>query len=76
MTSYTCVNRYNVQTLLDPIKPLTVPEWVTCGFCTGDRRGVRGTDMDVGLKEMCNRHIDFCLNELGSWWGIAKVLMH
>lgn len=41
MTTYTRLDIYNVDTLLDPIKPLTVLEWVTCGFCTGDLKGVR-----------------------------------
>lgn len=75
MTTCTWLDIYNIK-MLDPIKPLTVLEWVICVFCTGDLRGVKGSFVtDVGLKVMCGHHIDFCLNEPGSWWGIAKVLM-
>ena len=28
-----------------------------------------------GLKVMCGHHVDFCLNEPGSWGGTSKVFI-
>lgn len=51
MTTYTWLDNYNVKTLLDPIKPLTILEWVTCGFLYWRFESCQGSsDTDVGLK--------------------------
>lgn len=71
MTTFTWLDKFNVRTLLDPIKPLTILQWVICGFCTGDMRGFRGffSKPMLGQKVMCGHHIDLPLSKHGSWSG-------